>query len=74
MSRVKVTKSRAVAIVVIAVGISLSGGELSYASPGRSGDAITACENVKTGALRLESKKLPCVKKGPTSRRERRVA
>lgn len=73
MSRFKPTRSRLVAAVVATAGVGLGAGGLSYAASSNSSDVITACENVRTGALRLETRKLPCVTNGSTARREREV-
>ena len=73
MSRFTLTRSGLAAAVVSTVSLGLAAGGLSYAASSGP-DTISACENIKTGALRLESKKLPCVTTGPKSGREREVS
>lgn len=73
MSQFTLTKSRLAAAVVSTISLGLAVGGLSYAAS-TGPDTINACENIQTGALRLESKKLPCVTKGPKSGRERGVS
>ena len=71
MARFTVTRSRLVAVVAATVGIGVGVGGLSYAaSSSSSSDVIKACENVKTGALRLPTSKAPCATKAGGAKRE----
>lgn len=73
MSRFKLSKSGLTAVAVSTVVLALGAGGLSYAASTGS-DTVKACKNVKTGALRIESKKLPCKTKGSKSSREQKIS
>jgi len=64
--------TRTAAIAVAALALVASGATAVATSRG-SDSTVTACANVRTGALRLETPKSRCATKGPRAKRERRV-
>jgi len=60
--------------LAVAVLAPVASGATAVAAARGSDDTITACANLRTGALRLETAKLPCVTKAlsvPLSRGDR---
>lgn len=68
------TSTRARTVAVGAAVLTLTAGLAAYATAKVvEPDTISACVSAKTGAMRLETAKTPCVTDGPKRTRERRV-
>ena len=68
----QLSRARSAGLAVAVLALVASGATAVAASRG-SDAKVAACANVRTGALRLETPKAPCVGKGPARKRERRV-
>jgi hypothetical protein len=68
----QLSRARSAGLAVAVLALVASGATAVAASRG-SDPKVAACANVRTGALRLETPKAPCVGKGPARKRERRV-